>query len=213
MKSVVRIFTLLCCLSVFNVSANETAFQYFGLGLENQSFNDVNFDTNFNTAGLAPQLSYSAGQSGQGMRAFAGHQFNQYFAVEGGFTSFGKADFKITEAIIGTDGKVTNNTLHRGSFRTYGFDARVVATYPIGNKMFVKANIGALMWQNKFDTLAGTPEQIEINQVKDNGVSMQAGFGVGYGYSKKVAFSVDFAKTKVAEIDTKTLSVSVHIKF
>lgn len=213
MKSLAFALSTLMGLSACNTYATESkSFDYFGVRLENQSFNDVNFAPGFDTEGLAP-LSYSAGQSGQGIRLLAGRQFNHYIALEGGISSFGEADFKVAEAVTGADGKVTHKGIHSGKFRTYGLDARVVATYPFENNWYLKGHLGALLWQNEFSYLSGTPAQTEVKQVKDSGVSMLAGFGVGYGFNENWTLSVDFEKTEVADIETKTLGVSVLFQF
>jgi hypothetical protein len=197
----------------FDASAQKVlAFDYFGVGVQHNSYNSIDFAPQFNTTVLAPSL-FSKDDSGLGLRGFVGHHFNQYIALEGGFTLFGKAKFKVSDSAIDATGKTVKKTLHQGEFSTYGADARAVATYPLSSKMFVKAHAGALLWHNKFSILTGTPQQIEVNTTKDTGVSLVVGVGLGYGFNKKVALSLDFEKSKVAGLSTQSLGLSVLVRF
>lgn len=184
-------------------------FNYYGVALQSNSYDGIDFLPQFDTADLAP-LSFSKNTSGQGFRGFVGHHFNQYVAIEGGFSSLGKAKFTVTDKAGAT---TTNTTVHKGDFSTFTADVRGVFTYPLNPKIFLKAHVGALVWTNKFEYLTGSGNTPVLKKDSDSGVSVLAGVGLGYGFNKKVAMSVDFEQTEIADITTKTLGVSLSIRF
>jgi hypothetical protein len=187
-------------------------FDYFGISIANHSYDAIDFSPQLDTDLLSPYV-YKSTSSEIGGRGFIGHQFNQYLAIEAGITSFGNADFSVIEKSLDSEGKEKKTTLHKGSFSTLAGDLRIVATYPLSNNMFVKAQLGAVFWDNEFDTLSGDSELQIVKSVGDSGTSMLAGVGLGYGFNKKVAMSLDFETTKIATITTQTIGLSLIIRF
>ena len=152
-------------LSFFSaVAAERNQFDYMGISYQHNSYDNLNFSPDIDTSELATQYNDSTSESG--WRGFIGHQFNRYMAVEVGVTSFGKASFSITEEVTDTKGKTTFNTLHSGSFKTIAGDLRAIATYPINDNLFLKAHIGALLWDNELTSLTGTVD--DLSTVKTN---------------------------------------------
>ena len=204
---------LMLSLVAFDSQADKVnPFNYYGVALQNNSYDAIEFSPTFAPAALAP-LSYSKNTSGQGLRAFMGHHFNQYVAIEGGFSSLGKAKFLVANKQTDAAGKTTSTAVHQGDFSTLAADIRGVFTYSLNAKIFLKAHLGALVWDSKLESLAGTADAPVINKRSDSGVSLLTGVGLGYGFNKKVAMSVDFEQSEVFNITTKTLGVSLSIRF
>jgi hypothetical protein len=209
MKSLMYGVLLMLGLVAFDGRAETVnPFNYYGVALQNNSYDAIEFSSTFDPAALAP-LSYSKNTSGQGLRAFVGHHFNQYVAIEGGFSSLGKAKFTVTEKASAT----ASTTIHKGDFSTFTADVRGVLTYPLSPKVFLKAHLGALVWNNKFEYLTGSSNVPVLKKDSDTGVSVLAGVGLGYGFNKKVAMSVDYEQPEIADITTKTLGISLSIRF
>ncbi len=213
MKSLIYGVLLMLIFAAFDGHAETVnPFNYYGVALQNNSYDAIKFSPKFDSAALAP-LSFTKKTSGQGVRAFVGHHFNQYIAVEGGFSSLGKAKFLVANKQTDAAGKTTSTTVYKGDFSTLAADVRGVFTYPVNAKVFLKAHLGALVWDSKLESLAGTSDAPTISKSSDSGVSLLAGVGLGYGFNKKVAMSLDYEQSEVFNITTKTLGVSVSIRF
>ncbi len=199
-------------LSIFSaVAADRNQFTYTGLSYQHHSYDNLNFSPGIDVSELASQYNDSTSESG--WRGFIGYQFNRYLAIEAGVTSFGKASFSITEEVTDANGKSTFNTLHSGSFKTIAGDVRAIATYPINDNLFLKAQVGALVWDNEFTSLTGTLDDLSTVKQTDNGVSLLAGAGIGYGFNNVFAVTFDFEQTEIAEITTQNLALSLLVRF
>jgi hypothetical protein len=197
-------------INVFAGDANK--FDYFGIGFQNNSYDNLNFSPQLDTSTLTP-LIYDEKTSSRGFRGFVGHQFNRYLAIESGVTSFGKASFSVTDKETDSDGKITTKIEQNGRFKTLAADVRIIGTYPLSDKLFLKAHIGALAWDNEFTFLTGEATALTKQKNSDSGVSLLAGLGVGYGFNSKIAFSFDFEKTEIAELTTKNIVFSLLVRF
>ena len=182
------------CLSVISINAvanDPNQFNYVGISFQNNDYDDLNFSPSVDTAALAP-LIYKADSSESGFRGFVGHQFNRYVAIEAGVSSFGKAGFSVIKQTKDSKNNLKNETLHSGKFKTLAGDVRIIGTYPLGDNLFVKAHIGALVWNNEFNNLIQNTEKLLVEKKSDTGVSLVTGLGLGYGFNNKVAISLDF---------------------
>ncbi|MBU2894004.1 outer membrane beta-barrel protein [Colwellia sp. D2M02] len=209
MKSLKTILiTSLSCLSLNAFANNANQFTYFGVSLQNSSYDDINFHPQVDTSALSP-LEYHESTSKTGWKLFAGHQFNRYLAVEGALASFGSANFSVTEE----QANGTMKTLHQGSFDTMGLDIRAVGTYPITDNLFLKAHLGALLWDNDFTFLTNSSNELDTQKKSDTGVSLTTGLGIAYAFNNSVALSLDYETTEIAHIATKNLGLSVLFRF
>ncbi|NMH66593.1 outer membrane beta-barrel protein [Shewanella salipaludis] len=197
-------------MNAFASELNE--FDYLGINLQHNSYDKLNFAPNVDTAGLTP-LVYDADSAATGFRGFVGHQFNRYLAVEAGVTSFGEASFAVMEKQTDSAGKTKNKTIHSGDFSTLAGDIRMIVTYPLSGSLFLKAHLGALVWDNEFSTLVQGSDGLVVQKTSDNGVSLLTGIGAGYGFNKKFAMSLDFERTDIASITTQNLSLAFIMRF
>jgi len=194
------------------IAKNANQFNYIGINFQNNSYENLNFTPGIDTTQLSP-IKYDENSSETGWRGFVGHQFNRYIAVEAGLTSFGKANFTITEEQTDSNGKITINTIQNGEFKTLAGDIRAVGTYPINNSLFVRAQIGVLAWDNEFTYLVNDIEGLTAQKDSDKGVSLLTGVGIAYGFNDLVAISLDYEKTEIAKITTQSLGVSLLVRF
>lgn len=203
---------LLASLS-FNATALSTnQFSYVGLSMQDNRYNDLNFAPNIDTTQLSP-LNYNDKTSETGWRGFVGHQFNRYIGVEVGLTTFGKASFSVTEEVTDENNKTTINNVYNGEFKTFAGDIRVVGTYPINDSFFLKAQIGALAWDNEFSYLVQDPNGLTVQKNSDTGVSLLTGLGIAYGFNDLVAISLDIERTEIAKITTDNIGMSLLVRF
>jgi len=89
--------TIIAALAMISLNAaakSANQFNYFGVDLQNNSYDNLNFAPQIETAQLSP-LTYNDSSSERGNRFFAGQQFNRYIAVEVGVASFGEANLRL----------------------------------------------------------------------------------------------------------------------
>jgi|GEM_PF-1270532 len=187
-------------------------FDYYGLHIQQNSYQHLLSSPQINADAFGP-VTKNENSSGTGVRGFIGHHFNRFFAVEAGVASYGKADFSVARQVAAGDGALSDETVLQGDFETIAGDLRLVGTYSLSDSFYLKANLGALFWNNKLTTAAGSNAAVETNKLSDNGISAIAGFGVGYGINHQVAMTLDFEQTKVAGIKTQNLGASLVVKF
>lgn len=213
MKSASFIFLLSTFIFSSNLHAKDkNQFMYFGLSAKNHNYSDLNFAPTVSKQSLG-QLKLEESNKAIGARLLSGYQFNRYLAVELGITNFGEGDFKLFEQTTSSDGKKKTNTLHKGEFKTIGADISIVATYPFSDSIFVKALVGLQGWDNQFDMLEKGNDSFNVISQDDRGASLLTGFGIGYGVSKSMAFTLDFEQTEIAEIKTNSVSINWLFRF
>lgn len=208
-------YFLLAVVSVFSLSShakNHNQFGYYGLSLQQQTYKSLDFKHSVADENLG-EYKYKSSDSGFGGRVLVGFQFNRFVAIEGGVSRFAVADFNVTEQSTDSKGKKTSTTKHKGEFETLAADLRLVGTLPINDTLFLKAQVGMVGWDNKMEQLIYQGSTLATQKIDDRGTSLVSGLGVGYGISKSMALTLDYEKTKVAEIDVDTLSVSLLFRF
>ena len=207
--------TLISILSFFSVNtmaSNPNSFDYFGLSFQQNSYDDLNFLPGINASELAP-LIYNDSSSGKGNRLFLGHQFNRYIAIESGVTSLGKAKFSVIQEETDDDGNTEKTTVQSGSFKTIAGDLGIVGTLPVSDHMFLKAHIGAYLWDNEFTVLSRSNDLFITEKTSESDVSLLTGLGIGYGFNDAIAISLDFKRTKIAELTNQNINLSIFMKF
>lgn len=205
------VLTVLALFSFVADANDKNQFDYFGVSLQHNIYDDLDFAPQIDTDSLTP-LIYHSSSSAKGFRGFYGRQFNRYLSVEAGVSSFGTADFSVIQKDIGADDKVTNAALHRGDFKTMGADIRAIGTYQLDESLFMKAHIGAVLWDNEISVLANENTALSVGRTSDSGVSLLIGIGLGYSFSQRVAVSLDFENTEISNINTKNLAFSIMYK-
>lgn len=102
-----------------------------------------------------------------------GYQFNQYLAVEAGYTSFGEA-----KATLGSMSLTTS---------LGGFGADVKGIYPINSQFDVFAKAGAI---DMHETLEGRDSGVTIGKVTGNAWTPMLGLGTSYNINNHVALNL-----------------------
>jgi len=206
-------FLSLSVLTSSFVAANDmNTFSYFGAALQKSSFDEIQFQSIPETVFDDPQ-KYKESTVGIGFRLFTGVNFNEFIAIEAGLSQFAKADFAVTEKITNADKTAKTTTHHKGDFSTFALDIRAIGSYPLTDDIFIRAQLGAIGWDNKYASLnVAEDEVVNVIEAKDRGVSLLTGIGFGYGISKTIAVTLDFEKTEVADISVKTISLGFSFK-
>lgn len=206
------IFLSLFLLAFGSQARNTNNFQYFGVSVQSQSLDDVDFLGDFSSADISP-MQYSTDDSSLAFRGVIGHNFNQYIGVELGFSNYAKSEFSITQTVTAEDGTETTTEVYSGKFKTSSADVRANFTYPVSDNMFLKAHLGVVAWDNETTYLRGTLDALNTQAEKETGLSPTYGVGVGFGIAKDTALTLELEKTKVAEVEVQTISLSLLLRF
>ncbi len=197
MMRVVAIVLLM--LAANGQAANVNSFEYFGFSVQYPRYDEADFALNLETA-----TSYSIETEQPGWRFFIGHHFNKYVAIETGITYFGEAS--VIQDI--DDGAAD---FERGEFNTLSGDLRFIGTLPFGEHFFLRAQVGYLFWNNQSIHVAGS--SLLVEERTDTGNSPIAALGMGYGFSDKIALTLDYEQTEILDVATEALSLSFLIRF
>jgi OOP family OmpA-OmpF porin len=164
---------------------------YFGVGggvgwadFNNNDFNNV--ASGFNGVGIGGgglSQSTSRETTDFGWKVFGGYRFNQYFAIEGGYTDLGKFDYQYQFNQGGTQVGTGNMSYEVGSW-----NIALVPRFPLENGLFVQGKIGAAFTraENSFNlTLPGFSQS-----GSDSKSETKPLLGVGLGYDFANGLSV-----------------------
>ena len=177
-------------------------FGYIGLSSQYNDYTDLDFTPDATVGDFAPsQLSQDT--EGFGTRFFYGMHFSQHFAAEVGANFASDASFKL---------KNGNTVQHKGEFSTFGIDVKAIGTWPITNSQYLKAHVGALVWNNEFEYLSGVGDTASVK--KDSNTKLSAIYGLGYGYAfnKNNALLLEFESSKIADVRVDSISLSFLVK-
>lgn len=169
-------------------------------------------------ASLEPSMVVGTDDLSMGFKAFAGYQFNKYFALEGGFADFNDAVASVSYYQAPVTG--------RSSFIAEN-DAWMLAakgTLPVSKNLSVFAKLGASYWtsnQRVSSQNFGNPPQLIIrtppypqDDTKSSGVDAYYGVGASYDLLDNVALRVEWERFKfdapqVDHIDLMTAGLAV----
>lgn len=212
MFSLSRVLLITIATSSFSAFANShNTFDYMGLSVQNDIYTDLNFAPSLESGDISP-LALKANTTAKGARGFIGHHFNRFLALEAGVTSYGTANFSVTDPNAETSSKVKKKVLYKGEFKTLASDIRIIGTYSLTEKLFVKTHLGALVWNNELTNLAKNQDGLFLQNKTKTGASVLAGFGIGYGFSNKLAMGLDFETTNINDVTTRSIRLSLSTR-
>ncbi|AVR94693.1 outer membrane beta-barrel protein [Pseudoduganella armeniaca] len=145
---------------------------YMGVGV---IASEHRYDTGFPTAGVTVSDDKKTEWGG---KVFAGYQINPMWAVEGGYTSFGKGDADYTVAGV------------RGSAETKSESFYVAgkASYPVAEKVNVFGKLGVAHNRNEVSgNILGLTGKDEFSKN-----SVYAAVGADYAINEKVSMSLEY---------------------
>ena len=214
MKYLIGSLSILFALHSAHVEAKQkgqTDFGYVAFTVSSTTYKDLNFAPELSSTGLAPYKQEVASPK-ISYRAFYGHQFNPYLAVEAGVNVFGQNDYVLFSETTNRQGKQTKNTLAAGEFSAMGGDIRVVATYPVSNNFYFKATLGALAWDSDKHQLREQGSNYILSNTSDTGVSPVASLGMSYGFRRIMALSLDIEQTEVFDVKVRNIGLTATFR-
>ncbi len=169
---------------------------YIGLAA-GQSRADIDrggIDATFASLGLT--ASTNVDETDIGWKIYGGYQFNQYFAVEGGYTDLGEATFNST---ITSGGSGTGN----GEWKAYSIDLSALGILPIGNQAALFGRAGLSMWDLDFEFTATGPGGTASESDSESGASPLLGLGGMISVTPNLTVRAEFERHfKVGDEDT-----------
>jgi OOP family OmpA-OmpF porin len=146
------------------------------LNADSSSVDAFNARTGFTSSSTAT----SSGNAGGKVQL--GYNLGKTFALEGGFTYLGKADFT----------SVTNAGAFGGSKEAGLFNLDLVAKFPMTEQFSFLARFGGYYWKTKNEMPNATT--LGTTSVNDNGFDFKAGAGVQYEFNPRFSMRGEFER-------------------
>lgn len=148
---------------------------------------------NYNTGQLASDLS-THGITGTGtienydlgLKFFAGYQFNDTFALEGGYVNLGK--FSLT----GSYSRPLPAGTFTGDLKTQGANLDLVAKTGITEQISAYGRLGGAYLNTKASASASTASFVGYSNATKNQIVADIGAGFQYEFSKKLAARIEW---------------------
>lgn len=140
-----------------------------------------------------------------------GYQFNQYFAVEGGYIDLGAAEYK-AEIDGGATGKV--------EYETTGVNIGAVAVMPLTSSFSLLAKFGLIRSDVDFTVRASAGSVSASETESGTQIDTYVGLGAQYAFTDNFAARVEYDNynnvgddNKTGEAKVKLLSAGLVVKF
>jgi OOP family OmpA-OmpF porin len=164
----------------------------------------------------ATATSLSKNETDTGYKAYVGYRLHQNFAVEGGYTDFGKisATRTMTAPAVGT--------FHADS-KASGWHVDAVGIWPMQNNFSLFGKLGLIF--NEVKTSLGTTGAVALpagtnTSPKHSGSNLKLGIGAGYDFTPTVGARVEWERASKlgddstgGKSDVDLLSVGVVFRF
>jgi OOP family OmpA-OmpF porin len=181
-QSLISIFVLAAVGATAQASAADSNFYgVFSLGRAKLDADGTAVDTFNLNNGFASSITTS--QTGtNGGKAQLGYTMGKTFAVEGGYTYLGKADF-VSVTNLGTIGGSKDASL---------FNLDLVGKLPLNEKWAVLGRFGGYYWKTKNEM--PNAATLGTSTFNDNGWDFKMGAGVQYEFTPKFSMRSEFER-------------------
>ncbi len=197
-KNVMHKLKPIYLLSIAGVSAmlataafgQDNKYYYFGLGAgQSQSQIDDSLTTNSLLGTANNPGSFSSNRQDTAYKVFGGYQFNNYFALEGGYFNLGKFTYSTS---------VPNGTLN-GRYQVEGLNIDLVGTMPLGPRWAALARVGAQHAITRDDFGGpGLPAAAPMdNSTRAN--NMKVGLGLQYEITRSMLVRADAERYRLKD--------------
>lgn len=197
------IISLLLVLTTSFTAHATNSFFYVGAAAHDQTVRVPNFYSG-ETQSYA-DTEFATSEEGSPYRLFTGYQFNNFFALEAGFTDYLTKSFTLKS----TDNASRVNLA--GTSESISLDFTSVLNIPMSNNFAFKAKLGATIWQNDIDLLAGDSSNPALESDSSTGTSLKSGLGATYAFNSRFAIMFDWDNRKVFDRNVETYSLGIAI--
>jgi len=150
------------------------------------------FSIDFSGDLLGTSISFD--DSDTAFRVFGGWQFNEFFAVEGGYVDGGTASETLN--VGGTDVDFDIDMT--------GFDLMLRGTLPMGESFYGFAEAGMVFWDADFSATSGGSTASD----SDSGDDFAYGAGFGFDFSDNAGVRVEYVLYDISDVDVDSIMAS-----
>jgi len=190
--------------------AQNSAAWYFGadIGRSHAKINNTSIDNSISADGAAMTSIYDRDLD-TGFKVFGGYQFNDYFAIEGGYFDLGKFGYNAITVPAGTV---------NGETSLKGLNLDVLGFLPITEKLSLFGRIGANYSEAKDNFSATGPIVITDPDPSKKDVNYKLGLGLQYRITEALATRLEIERYRVDDAignrgDIDQLSVGLVYRF
>jgi len=163
----------------------------------------------------ATDSSLNRGQNRTGYKAFAGYRLHRHFALEGGYTDYGR--FRATRTV---NTPVSGDLIADITVRGWNLDG--VAIYPFDNGISVFARAGGMYatTSTRYTTTGAYTLPADANtSSRASELVFKYGIGAGYAFNDRVTLRLDYESLRkvgednTVEGDVKGLFLGLQVRF
>ena len=186
---------------------------YIGFGVgQSRAALDAN-DVNSSLAAAGFGAVTTVEDTDFGFKFYGGYQFNRNFAIEAGYTDFGKFT---SHSVIISGGSGTGD----GEWKAYSLDVSALGILPVGDRFSLFGRAGLSFWNLDFTFTAMGPGGVGVASQSESGVSPLLGIGAKFDVTPQLAlraeierhFSVGDSNT-TGESDIDLFTVGLQYRF
>jgi len=175
-----------------------------------------NFDVSKSDLDLP--ASANLDDSDTAFKVIAGYEFNEYFAIEGGYADLGELSFGISEQYSETNWSYNVDVNATGELN--GFLVNLVGKLPLNDATHLYAKVGAFSWDAKVTaTYSGVENHYDQSYTfnsseseSDDGTDVFYGVGIGYKIDNFM-LRAEFERMDSDGEDTDVLSIGATYHF
>lgn len=145
----------------------------------------------------------------RGYKLFGGYQFNDSFAVEGGYFNLGKFRYQA---------EMDRMAVVRGDSKTDGFNLDFVGSLPMGEQFSIFAKVGAVYAENRDRRWDTGPFINQYNHDKSHDTTYKYGVGVEYAITQALGMRLEGESYRIDDLGSSKshidmLSVGLVYRF
>jgi OmpA-OmpF porin, OOP family len=191
------------------VAADQGGYVGFAIGQSRAKVDQGEIDSSLASIGLGS--STSVDDTDIGFKVYAGYQFNKNFAIEGGYTDFGKST---SHSVITSGGSGTAD----GEWKAWSIDLSALGILPLNEKFSLFGRGGLSLWNLDFTLTANGPGGTASASESKSGVSPLLGIGATYSFTQQLALRAELERHfSVGDSDTTGKSdidlISIGLQF
>lgn len=176
------------------VAADQGGYVGFAIGQSRANVDKGDIDSAFAALGLGSTTSVD--ETDIGFKVYGGYQFNRNFAIEGGYTDFGKAT---SHTIVTSGGSGTGDA----EWKAWSIDVSALGILPLSDQFSLFGRGGISLWNLDFNFTAIGPGGIGIASESKSGVSPLLGIGATFNFTPQFALRAEFERHfSVGDSDT-----------
>ena len=208
-----RIITLILAssLSIAHANSFESSPNWYLGGFVGQS----DYDVSLPDPNATPSVDFD--HTDTAFKLIAGYEFNEYFAIEGGYTNLGELTLSYNKEF--NDGTFSYSESSKLAAEVDGFIVNLVGKLPITESTHLYAKVGSFSWDveasssyRSVDTSFGTTNVFTDRETaKEDGSDVFYGIGVGYkidNFTLKAEF--EMMESDDQDIDVISIGATYH---